>query len=152
MDKNTLEKLKADLIRHEGLVNSLYLDHLGFKTGGVGHLITQDDKDYINQPVGSPVDKKTINKWLSNDIKKAVVDCKTLFNDFEKLPNECQCLLANMAFNLGRTRLGKFKKLIAAIADNDYKEASIQMKDSRWFKQVKGRAVEMCERMSEVEL
>ena len=152
MNTQIFEKLKADLIRHEGKVGHLYLDHLGFKTGGVGHLITQDDGIYLDAPVDTDVPDCCVNRWLEEDIFKALVDCNTLFDDFERLPGECQCILANMAFNLGRTRLGKFKKLIAAIADDDYKEASVQMKDSRWYRQVKGRAVEMCERMSKVTL
>ena len=150
MNTQTLDILKADLIRHEGRVGVLYLDHLGYKTGGVGHLITKEDEAYYDAPVGCLVTDCCVDRWLGDDIKKAVIDCEKLFKDFHNLPEECQCILANMAFNLGRTRLGKFKKLIAAVECGDYVEASIQMKDSRWYRQVKGRASELCKRMSEV--
>ena len=152
MNKNTFDILKADLIRHEGRVGYLYLDHLGFKTGGVGHLITQADGVYLDAPVETNIADCCIDRWFDEDIKKAIIDCVKLFNNFDNLPDKCQCILINMAFNLGRTRLSKFKKLIAAIDDNDYIEAGRQMQDSKWYRQVKSRAKELVKRMQEVEL
>jgi len=54
-----------------------------------------------------------------------------------------------MMFNMGRTRLSKFKKLKLAVDDEDWMEASIQMEDSRWYKQVPNRAERLCKRMRE---
>ena len=45
-----------------------------------------------------------------------------------------------MGFNLGLTRLLKFKKFLAALEKKDYETAAIEMMDSRWAVQVKGRA------------
>ena len=143
-------KLKNDLIRHEGRRSETYLDHLGYKTGGVGHLITKDDEPYWRLPIDTTIPKDVIDSWLTSDMDKCEDDCKKLFSNFNMLPGECQIILMNMAFNLGRTRLSKFKKLILAIESYNFEEASVQMKDSRWYRQVKGRAVELCKRMQEV--
>ena len=50
-------------------------------------------------------------------------------------------------FNLGRTRLGKFKKFIGAINEGDWEKASIEMMDSRWAKQVGARAERLRDRI-----
>jgi lysozyme len=55
-----------------------------------------------------------------------------------------------MMFNLGRPRLSKFLKLKAAVDDEDWMEASVQMMDSKWAKQVPNRAKRLCERMEKL--
>ena len=44
-----------------------------------------------------------------------------------------------MSFNLGLTGLRKFKKMKAALDNDDYRTAAAEAKDSKWFKQVKSR-------------
>ena len=51
----------------------------------------------------------------------------------------------NMAFNLGLSRLMGFKKMLAALIVGDWDEASRQALDSKWAKQVKGRADRIAE-------
>jgi len=44
------EQLKID----EGVVYEIYLDHLGYKTFGVGHLVLESDPEHEYE-VGEPV-------------------------------------------------------------------------------------------------
>ena len=44
-----------------------------------------------------------------------------------------------MAFNLGLTKLNKFKEMRKALMQNDYNKAADEMIDSNWYKQVKTR-------------
>ena len=77
--------------------------------------------------------------------------CKyEVYLDHLGLPEEVQLILCNMMFNMGRPRLSNFKKMNAAIANGDWMEASIQMEDSRWAKQVPNRANRLIKRMEEV--
>jgi hypothetical protein len=48
-----------------------------------------------------------------------------------------------MCFNLGGTRLSKFRNMLKACRENNWKEMAAQMEDSRWFKQVGRRSVEL---------
>jgi hypothetical protein len=48
-----------------------------------------------------------------------------------------------MCFNLGGSRLSKFRNTIAACQNHDWKEMARQMEDSRWFKQVGRRSKEL---------
>jgi lysozyme len=56
--------------------------------------------------------------------------------------------MIDMTFNLGLTRLLYFKKMIAAINARDYTEASKQMLDSRWARQVGNRASTLAKMMA----
>ena len=58
----------------------------------------------------------------------------------DRLDSVRQLILIDMAFNMGVPRFYKFKKMWAAVHDEDYPTAAKEMLDSRWAKQVKGRA------------
>ena len=62
-------------------------------------------------------------------------ECKVLYNDFDDLPEECQHIIANMMFNMGRPRLSKFKGMKAGVDARDYDKAADEMVDSRWYTQ-----------------
>ena len=55
--------------------------------------------------------------------------------------------LVNMAFNIGVSGTFKFAKMFNAIALRDYHQAANEMLDSKWAKQVGGRAIELAEQM-----
>ena len=69
---------------------------------------------------------------------------------FGSFPDEVQQILVNMMFNMGRTRLSKFKKMHAAILKEDWKEAAIEGRDSQWHKQVTNRAERLMVRLENV--
>jgi lysozyme len=143
-----IDKLREELKEDEGCKYEIYLDHLGLPTHGIGHLITEWDEEY-EKKVGTEVSEERVNECFAKDVETVLEDCKVLYSNFDELPEEVQLILANMMFNMGRTRLSKFKKLKLAVDDEDWMEASIQMEDSRWYKQVPNRAERLCKRMRE---
>tara|TARA_B100001939_G_scaffold177377_1_gene152830 strand:- start:3331 stop:3789 length:459 start_codon:yes stop_codon:yes gene_type:complete len=145
-----LEQLQQELKRDEGCVNAIYLDHLNLPTCGIGHLITEWDEEY-GQPIGTTISEDRVNELFKKDIKVTLEECEILYPNFNNLPEEAQLILANMMFNMGRPRLSKFKKMNKAIADGDYLEASLQMEDSRWYKQVTNRAERLVQRMAKLQ-
>ena len=50
-----LVKLQNELADDEGIKYELYLCSESHLTGGIGHLITEWDKDYYDKPVGTPI-------------------------------------------------------------------------------------------------
>ena len=141
-----VDQLREDLERDEGRIDAIYLDHLGYPTFGIGHLITGSDPEY-DSPVGTFISDLRVVETFEEDVQKVCDDCIILFPDFYDLPDEAQLVIANMMFNMGRTRLTKFKKFIAAVESADWMEASAQMKDSRWYNQVTKRAQRLRERI-----
>ena len=144
-----LEILKQELTQDEGCKYEIYLDHLGYKTFGIGHLCKATDPEN-DLEVGVEVSKDRVDECFLEDIEKVIEDCTILYDNFYNLPDEAQLIIANMMFNLGRTRLTKFKLMKAAVDDENWIEAGIQMEDSRWAKQVPNRAERLCERMRNV--
>jgi len=143
--KNVYEQLKID----EGVKYEIYLDHLGYPTFGVGHLITDGDpeKEY---DVGEPVSVERVVEAFEQDLDIAISECKVLYEFWEDLPGEVQEILVNMMFNLGRPRLSKFKKFKLALGTQHWKLAASEGRDSLWYRQVTNRAERLMSRLEEV--
>ena len=140
-----IEKCKADIKRHEGEVLEIYEDSLGYKTLGVGHLCQPEDPEY-DWEVGTSVTQEVVDMYYEDDFNKHLKEAIHVFGtekEFYKLPEEIQHVLVNMCFNLGGTRLSKFKNMFKACREKDWAEMARQMEDSRWFKQVGRRSIEL---------
>ena len=137
-----LPKLREILEREEGVKHEVYLDHLGYPTCGVGHLIISGDDEYDCE-VGTPVSEERVAALFKADLKIVEDDCRELFDYFEHLPENIQLVCAAMAFQLGRSRLSGFKKFRAAISEGRWSDAADEMKDSRWYRQTTSRAERM---------
>ena len=145
-----IEKLREQLEIDEWTVHQIYLDHLGYPTFGIGHLVRESDPAH-GANVGTKVDEARCIEAFNQDVESVIKDCKILYPDFDDLPEEVQQIVANMMFNMGRPRLSGFKKFCAAIADEDWLECAVQMEDSRWHKQVTNRANRLISRMNAID-
>lgn len=144
------EKLEEELIEHEGYMPSIYLDHLGYRTVGIGHLIKKEDPEY-DKPVGYKISEERVTALFIKDVNNAIKDCKKLFSNFESCPEEAQHILINMMFNLGLTRFSKFKHFKAAIELKNWEVASFEGRNSLWFKQVPNRAGQLMDKLQNVQ-
>ncbi len=81
-------------------------------------------------------------QMLLSDTQVALEDAKKFVGEatWEGLSDVRQACLINMAFNLGLPTLKKFELFKKALQDGDMAEASAQMLDSRWARQVGQRA------------
>lgn len=77
---------------------------------------------------------------LDEDITEAEFFLKANIPYFEDLDDARKIVLINMCFNLGIDGLMKFKKMLTALGAGKYEEASREMLDSTWAKQVPSRA------------
>ena len=140
-----IELCKQEIKRHEGEVLEIYMDSLGYKTLGVGHLCQPNDPEY-NWEVGTPVSQEVVDMYYEQDFKKhyqETIHVYGSYEDFQKLPELIQRVLVNMCFNLGGTRLSKFKNMLKACKEHNWNEMARQMQDSRWYYQVGRRSKEL---------
>ena len=144
-----IERLKEEIKADEGYKNEIYLDHLSLPTLGVGHLIKESDPEF-GLEVGTFIDNERVDELFEQDLNTTLDECTLLYDDFYVLPEEAQLIIANMMFNLGRPRLSRFHKMKKAVDNRDWQEASNQMKDSKWYRQVTNRAERLCERMAKI--
>jgi len=144
-----INKLREELKADEGCKYEIYLDHLGFPSHGIGHLILDSDPEY-GQEVGTPVSEDRVNECFAKDVETVLSECKKLYSNFELLPEEVQLIIANMMFNMGRPRLSKFVGMRAAVDSGDWHRAAVEMVDSKWYQQVTNRADRLVQRMRAV--
>jgi lysozyme len=144
-----IEQLKETLKIDEGVVYEIYNDHLGYPTFGIGHLVLERDGEH-GLPVGTPVSEDRVSECFEQDVQVVIEDCIKLHDGWDGYPQEVKQIIANMMFNMGLTRLSKFNKHNAALQCGDWKEAAIEGRDSRWYKQVTNRAERLMKRLEEV--
>ena len=147
-----METLEEMLKRHEGWKLSPYSCPSGHKTIGAGHNIDakglpDDIKAYLDK-YGS-ITEDMAERLLEADIADARGSCRLLFPAFDSFTIARQNALIDMAFNLGGAGLQGFHKAVTAVNKGDWTEAAAQFKESSWYVQVKGRAVEDCTAIKE---
>jgi lysozyme len=143
------ESVQAQLAVDEGVVNAVYLDHLGYATFGIGHLIKKTDPEYGCE-VGTSVSEERVTEAFQSDLDIAVSECKVLYSMWETYPEEVQEIAVNMMFNLGRPRLSKFKNMKKALDSRCWELAATEGRDSLWYRQVGNRAERLMTRLENV--
>jgi len=141
-----IEQLRKELELDEGCKHEIYLDHLGFPTLGIGHLITEWDEEY-SKDVGTEITDDRVKECFEKDVGNVIKDCERLYEDFEYLPEDAQLIIANMMFNLGHSRLSAFLGMKAGVDARDWNKAADEMIDSKWYEQVPNRAGRLVKRM-----
>lgn len=129
-------KLREMLKRHEGLRLKPYLCPSGKYTIGYGRNLEDNGITLMEA-----------NIMLSEDISRVLQECTNAFVWFNAISIERQDVVADMAYNLGMTRLLKFKKFLSAMSAQDYVRAAQEMLDSRYAQQVPMRARELARMM-----
>ena len=131
--------LKNMIKKHEGFRPFIYKDTQGFLTGGYGHAFLE----------GNFISRQIVDILFEQDFSRAEQNYNIFCARYKLFLNPARrAALIDMLFNLGLSKLSKFKKFIAALQNNDYKTASSEMLDSLWAGQVKGRAKELSRIMS----
>jgi lysozyme len=134
--KYDMASLEDQLITHEGLELRPYQCTADKLTIGVGRNIedrgiTEDEARYL----------------LKNDIKIVEDELLSKKPMVAELDAVRQRVLVDMGFNLGIPTLLKFQNMWLAIEQEDFIQASIEMMDSRWARQVGQRAHKLSEAM-----
>ena len=146
-----------ELIKHEGLKLQVYKDTLGIDTIGIGRNledrgITKQELDELDIPSIDHVYEYGITEadavyLATNDVQIVEEELVRAHPCVDRLDSVRQLIVMDMAFNMGVPRLCKFKKMWAAIHEEKFDIAAKEMLDSRWARQVKGRATKLANAM-----
>ena len=139
-----MDRLLQSVKKHEGYRNKVYLDTLGKRTVGVGHLCVEDfwedNKEY---------EEKFLLTILEHDLETAIKASERLLKDCPILDSLAREIIIEMVFQLGETGVSKFKNMLKALKEGpDYQTAASEMLDSRWAKQTPNRAKAMSAEMA----
>lgn len=141
LNKTAQHKLKMMLMEHEGYRAYPYQDTVGKLTIGCGHNLTDNG---ISPAVGALM--------LSEDMEFFIENLPKKLNFWNRLNDARKIVLLNMAFNMGINGLLTFRKMLTAVDHNDFEGAAKEMLNSKWARQVKGRADELARVMMTGEL
>ena len=140
MDLHTLQQ---EIIKEEGgIILKPYKDHLGYWTIGAGHLIRDNEKDELMQPITY---QRGLELFLK-DFNVSKKDMETFTEGMSIDDNAKECVL-HMVFQLGLPRLNKFVRFKKCLSENDIEGAMVEMKDSLWYRQTTNRANRIIDKM-----
>ena len=137
MTEALMNRIKAQLVRHEGLRLKPYRCTAGKLT--IGYRRNLED---------CGISQTEAYVLLENDIQ----NCERQLLDkipeiYNPLDEARKSVLLNMCFNLGIGGLLGFNNTLAFIAAGDWERAANGMLASKWAKQVGMRAIELSEMM-----
>ena len=133
----TNDKLIEMLKIHEGVETHAYKCSASKITIGVGRNIDPEG--------GIGLSEDEIDYLLQNDIDRIITELDFEYGWFSELNEARQDAMIDISFNLGQTRLRKFKKALTAMEKSDWDTAANEFMDSKWSKQVGNRAKELTE-------
>lgn len=119
----------------------MYKDTEGHETIGYGHKVLQSEQEKFKSGI-IPMDADLLLAW---DIDRTKKDVKTLGLT---LPKDWEDFMIIMVFQLGLAGTKNFRKMIAALKVQNYKEAIRQAKDSLWYRQTPNRLNDMVNQLT----
>ena len=137
MTESLLNRIKAQLVRHEGLRLKPYRCTAGKLTIGIGSNL--DDRGISQKEAYAMLERDIL------DFEQQLLD--EIPDVYNRLDEVRKSVLLNMCFNLGLKGLLEFKNTLNFVAACDWERAANGMIASKWAKQVGLRAIELSELM-----
>ncbi|WMM95039.1 lysozyme [Pelagibacter phage HTVC304P] len=137
-----IEKTKEAIKKEEGFRMETYYCTEGHLTGGYGHKMLEGEVP--------PKDKAGWDKLFERDFARAVTGADDLLMICPDIDETARNIVVEMVYQMGAYGVSKFKGMLKALQDEDYKQASVEMLDSKWAKQTPNRAKRMAERMANI--
>ncbi|MDP3113268.1 MAG: glycoside hydrolase family protein [Candidatus Cloacimonadaceae bacterium] len=137
MTEALMNRIKAQLVRHEGLRLKPYRCTAGKLTIGIGRNLDDCGISQTEAYVLLENDIQNCEKQLLDEIPEI----------YNRLDEVRKSVLLNMCFNLGIGGHMGFNNTLAFIAAGDWERAANGMLASKWAKQVGRRAIELSELM-----
>jgi GH24 family phage-related lysozyme (muramidase) len=156
VDSDFRKRCAALLEKHEGRRNHMYLDTLNIPSIGIGFNLKRGGARQALSSVGADYDQvlagnqdltdTQVDALFSKDLDGALAGARRQVPNFDSLATNARLVVVDMMF-MGEAAFAKFKKMIAALQKFDYNTAADEMKDSKWYSQVKLRGIEDVELM-----
>jgi len=115
---------------HEGYVEGIYLDSLGFPTCGYGYLLDHTLK------------YNSVKEWHEHKFRENYQQAEAKYETYEfGLDDIRRAAVVDLLYNLGPNKFSKFRGFISALRMKDWLSAASSLEQSLWFKQVGRRSM-----------
>jgi lysozyme len=128
VDKVYEETVKTRIKKNEGYELKVYSDTEGNDTGGYGHKMKKGEIP--------PKNKSGWAKLFEKDFDEAKKGALGLLKGHPEHPQEVIGVIIEMIFNMGKSGVLEFEKMLKALKNKDYDKAADEMLDSDWAAQV----------------
>jgi len=158
-DAQDYESVYDMIRRHEGLRTRVYRDSRGNRTIGIGFNLENRGARREIESVGANyeeilsgrarLNERQVEALFRRDVEEARQTARSFLGrrNYDRLDERAKDIITDMAFNLGPSRLNRFRRLRRALIRRDYLRAADEMEDSRWYGQVGNRSRELVRRM-----
>lgn len=132
----SMGRLRYHLYESEGQKTKVYLDSLGKRTGGVGHLL-----EGTHWQVGDRIPADQVSAWFEEDVAKAMSDANELMGleGWGGLNGPRKEAVVDFCFQCGLAGARGFRKCVAALRAGHWGIAAVEHLDSRGAKQTPKR-------------
>lgn len=120
------DAIKEMIKANEGRKDYVYLDSTGVPTVGYGCALH----------VGRHVPGEAVEAIFEHDFKQAQRDYDQLGLRLDPVR---RAVVIDMLFNMGLDKVKGFKKMLSALRAGNWAAAAVELKDSRYYRQVKER-------------
>jgi len=145
----------------EGFRDTMYKDSVGVPTIGYGsnlnspHIQAELEKlGYSTRSLlarNDVIKEKDAEIMLNRGMVQALKDAQTFVGpEWHDLDPIAKIVVLDMSYNLGLTRLSKFKNFKSALEQQDYRTAGEEMIDSEWYGQVGWRSKRLADMMNQL--
>ena len=144
------EAIFKQLVKHEGYKKHIYKDTKGIPTIGIGFNLNDKNNQRIlakygisNHELRNGLSDMEIRQLYNDTVQIAIKNAKHFAPNFDSLPSNAQLALIDLSFNLGANKLNEFKNLKHAVANKNFHAAAAALKDSKWYRQVGNRGIDL---------
>lgn len=132
MSSEERDKLRSQLIDHEGERLQLYRCPAGYLTIGVGRNLEANG-----------ISEAESRFLLDNDINRCINEAVAKFPWFPDVDPVRQRAIVDLIFNMGIGTFQTFRRTLTYLATRDYDQAANALEQSQWYRQVgrRGRRV-----------
>jgi lysozyme len=125
MSSEEREKLRQQLVEHEGERLTVYRCPAGYLTIGVGRNLE-----------GTGISKAESRHLLDNDINRCINEAVARFPWFPDMDPIRQRAIVDLVFNMGMGTFLTFRRTLSYLAVKDYEQAGNALVNSQWYRQV----------------
>lgn len=131
LDKPYLVKISKHILKMEGKKTHPYKCSAGQITIGIGRNLTDNG-----------LSEDEIEYLFEHDMMRVEAEAISEFGDkrWESFSLKVKLVILDMLFNMGLSRFKTFKKMIKALKQFNWREASEELRNSRYFRQNTSRA------------
>lgn len=134
-----IARIKEQIEADEGLRLDAYLDSLGYPTIGYGHKLGPRS-----------ITAERAHSYLDQDFQIAEAGAISICQSHSiSITGPRFYVLVEMVFQLGVRRTQKFERMLTALKEQDYDQATVEMIDSLWHKETPKRVERLAQVMKD---